>query len=196
MCFLVVLFFLSSICICAYISIDSGLVYMIEFKYIVIIVIVISIIMLISGIIESIEKGNADIVVRYIEKKSKEEIINSRFKLYIISEILYRATPFYKSDGVITKTEEMKKVFEKYKEKIDIDVYEFIDEYRRCFDVRKVSDEIEEKIKLRIWTDLIHFVLITDFEINKHILEVIEIEKFKKYLRNHKKIEVSIFLGY
>lgn len=65
----------------------------------------------------SIITGNTGWLVKYLEKKTKEEIINSSFNISLIAIVLFDATPFdYKDDIEIDKEELVRIRNKKYTE--------------------------------------------------------------------------------
>lgn len=142
----------------------------------------------------SLVTGNTGWLVKYLEKKTKEEIINSNFNISLMAIVLFDATPFdYKDDIKIDKEELVKIHNKKYTEE-DFLNNKVLEELKKCFITSGADESLEEKIQIKIWVESIF--LVCDIETNKRneIFKDMDIKLLKNYLRNHKKIARSSFL--
>ena len=81
----------------------------------------------------SIITGNTGWLVKYLEKKKKEEIINSSFNISLIAIVLFDATPFdYKDDIEIDKEELVRIRNKKYTEE-DFLNNKVLEDLMKCF---------------------------------------------------------------
>lgn len=142
----------------------------------------------------SLVTGNTGWLVKYLEKKTKEEIINSNFNISLMAIVLFDATPFdYKDDIKIDKEELVKIHNKKYTEE-DFLNNKVLEELKKCFITSGADESLEEKIQIKIWVESIF--LVCDIETNKRneIFKDMDIKLLKNYLRKHKKIARSSFL--
>lgn len=136
----------------------------------------------------SIITGNTGWLVKYLEKKTKEEIINSSFNISLIAIVLFDATPFdYKDDIEIDKEELVRIRNKKYTEE-DFLNNKVLEELRKCFITSGESKDLEEKIQIQIWVKLLFSVCNIETNKRNEIFKDMDIKLLKNYLRNHKKI--------
>ena len=118
----------------------------------------------------------------YIVRKKNDRIIKSRLNIVVLGIVLGKFDEVIHIYNIKIDENKINEISNKYIENLDINISKLMEEYRKCFYVDKINQELEDYIEFLIWEKIICLVLLKDFQKRKYILEEINIEKIKKYL--------------